>query len=78
MAVEKALGDVGILCLNDLAHEIYHVGPQFDTATSYLTVFKLAAPVGHFEKTILNQNDKVEEKGGFLASEMEGFLSKIL
>ncbi len=78
MTIEEALGHLGILCLNDLVNEIYSVGPNFDEVSNFLMTFKLAAPVGHFEKTILNQNDKVEEKGGFLGGDMDDFLSKIL
>jgi large subunit ribosomal protein L7e len=78
ITVENALGGKGLLCLNDLVKEIYSVGPHFDDAVNFLTSFQLAAPVGNFEKKILNQNDKVEEKGGFLGLEMDNFLKKIL
>ena len=78
ITVEKLLGDKGILCLNDLSHEIYTVGTNFDPALQVLSTFKLAAPVGHYEKVILKQNDKVEERGGFLGDAMDEFLAKIL
>jgi large subunit ribosomal protein L7e len=78
VAIEKALGEHGILCLNDLSHEIFNIGPNFDAATKILCTFKLSAPVGNYEKKILNVNDQVEEKGGFLGDEMETFLAKIL
>lgn len=77
--VEKTLGHLGILCLNDLVKEIYGVGPNFDNVTDFVMPYKLSSPVGHFEKKILNQNDKVEEKGGFLSGDgMDAFLGKIL
>jgi large subunit ribosomal protein L7e len=78
LAVETALGDKGILCLNDLSHEIFNVGPNFNDALKMLCTFKLSAPVGNYEKSVLGINDKVEEKGGFLGDEMESFLEKIL
>ncbi len=79
VTVEKALGDKDILCLNDLSHEIYSIGPNFEEALKILCPFKLACPVGHYEKKILHVNDKVEERGGFLSgSAMEDFLNKIL
>jgi large subunit ribosomal protein L7e len=78
LMVEKVLGDRGLLCLNDLSHEIFTIGPNFAPATSILTTFKLSAPVGHFEKKILDIHDQVEEKGGFLADKMDDFLNKIL
>lgn len=76
--MEEALGDLGILCLNDLVHEIYSVGSNFDKVVQFLHIFKLAAPVGGFESKILDQHDKVEEKGGFLGEAMDEFLGKIL
>lgn len=77
--VEKALGHLGILCLNDLADEIFNVGPNFDAVAEFLMPYKLSSPVGHFEKKILNQNDEVEDKGGFLSGDgMDEFLGKIL
>jgi len=43
-----------------------------------LAPFKLSAPVGAYEKKLLDVTDEVEEKGGFLADEMDAFLAKIL
>lgn len=78
ITVEKLLGDKDILCLNDLSHEIYNVGPNFDTALKVFCPFKLSSPVGHYEKKVLNIHDKVEERGGFLGDKMDAFLNKIL
>jgi large subunit ribosomal protein L7e len=78
LTVEKALGEQNIICLNDLSHEIYTVGPHFDTARKFLCTFKLSSPVGHYEKEILKKNDDVESGGGFLGEDMEVFLNKIL
>ena len=78
MTVETMLGDKGILCLNDLSHEVFSVGPNFDAATKMLCTFKLSSPTGNYEKTILKINDSVEETGGFLGDEMDTFLNKIL
>jgi len=52
LTVEKALGDKGILCLNDLTHEIYNVGENFEAAKNVLCTFALSAPVGHYEKKV--------------------------
>ena len=78
LTVEKALGDKNILCLNDLSHEIFNIGPNFDHCSNMLCTFKLSAPIGHYEKKILQNHDEVEEKGGFLGDSMETFLIKIL
>eukprot|EP01035_Chromulina_nebulosa_P018590 gene18590-24317_t len=76
--IETILGDKGILCLNDLSHEIYTVGEHFNDAIQILKPFKLSAPVGKFEKKILKVNDSVEEKSGFIGNKIEEFLEKIL
>lgn len=78
VAVEKKLGDKGILCLNDLSHEIFRVGEHFAACLGVLCTFKLSCPVGTYEKKLLDVNDEVEEKGGFLGAEMDAFLAKIL
>jgi len=79
VSVEKKLGDRGILCLNDLSHEIYGVGEHFPAATGLLAPFKLSAPVGGYEKKLLEIHDEVEEKGGgFLGGKMDEFLARIL
>lgn len=78
LTVEKLLGDKGILCLNDLSHEIFTVGSNFSSAVEVLSTFKLAAPVGQYEKKVLQEHDEVEERGGFIGDEMETFLTKIL
>ena len=79
LTIEKAFGDKGILCLKDLSHEIYSVGAHFNEALSVLKTFKLAAPVGQYEKKILNVHDEIEEKGGLLSNhEMDEFLSRIV
>ena len=79
MVIEGLLGEkCGILCVSDLVHELYTVGEHFDVAKSLLCTFKLAAPVGGFEKDVLKVHDKVEEKGGFIGSDMEAFIAKIV
>jgi len=44
--IEKVLGDKGIICIEDLIHEIYTVGPNFTAASNFLWPFKLSAPLG--------------------------------
>ena len=78
LTVEQVLGEKGILCLADLVHEIYNVGPGFNDATRILSTFKLSAPVGSYQKKILDVHDDVEEKGGFIGDDMDTFLNKIL
>ncbi|KAL2271943.1 hypothetical protein VTJ83DRAFT_1314 [Remersonia thermophila] len=46
--VEENLGKYGIICIEDLIHEIYTVGPNFKQASNFLWPFKLSNPNGGF------------------------------
>jgi len=46
--IAKALGKFGIICIEDLVHEIYTVGPHFKEANNFLWPFKLSSPLGAF------------------------------
>ena len=52
--IEKALGDKGIICVEDLVHEIYTVGPHFTACSNFLWPFKLSAPLGGMTKKRLH------------------------
>ncbi|KAI9260206.1 ribosomal protein L30, ferredoxin-like fold domain-containing protein [Sporodiniella umbellata] len=42
--IEQALGKYGIICVEDLIHEIATVGPNFKQANNFLWPFKLSNP----------------------------------
>jgi len=44
--IEDKLGKQDIICLEDIVHEIYNVGPHFKQATNFLWPFKLNSPTG--------------------------------
>ncbi|ANB14767.1 ribosomal 60S subunit protein L7B [Sugiyamaella lignohabitans] len=44
--IEESLGKYGIICVEDLIHEIYTVGPHFKQASNFLWPFKLSNPSG--------------------------------
>jgi len=48
--IEQHLGRFNIVCVEDLIHEIYTVGPHFKEANSFLYYFKLNNPRGGFRK----------------------------
>ena len=48
--IEQKLGKFGIICMEDLIHEIYTVGPRFKEANNFLWPFKLSAPRKGFRK----------------------------
>ncbi len=47
--IETALGSKGIICIEDLVHEIFTVGPNFKEANSFLWAFKLSNPTGGYK-----------------------------
>ena len=47
--IEKALGSHGIVCIEDLIHEIVTCGPHFKEANNFLWPFKLTSPRKGFE-----------------------------
>ncbi len=50
--IEKELGAHGIICMEDIVHEVFSLGPNFKAAASFLWPFHLAAPIGGFEKLL--------------------------
>jgi len=46
--IEGSLGKYGIVCMEDLIHEIFTVGPNFRQASNFLWPFKLSNPTGGF------------------------------
>ena len=52
--VEQVLGAHGIICVEDLIHEIYTAGPAFKQANNFLWPFKLSAPTGGIDKKRLH------------------------
>lgn len=44
--IEDALGEEGIICMEDLIHEIYTLGPNFKKAANFLYPFQLSSPTG--------------------------------
>jgi len=48
--IERKLGKRDIICIEDLIHEIYTIGPNFKQATNFLWPFKLNTPTGGWLK----------------------------
>ena len=47
--IRKKLGKKGIICIEDIVHEIYTVGPRFKSVNKFLWPFKLNNPRGGFK-----------------------------
>lgn len=52
--VERGLGSMDLICVEDLIHEIATVGAHFKEANNFLWPFKLSNPVGGFSKKLLH------------------------
>jgi 60S ribosomal protein uL30 len=48
--IDGQLGKYGIICMEDLIHEIFTVGPNFKQAANFLWPFKLNTPTGGWVK----------------------------
>ncbi|CBI38935.3 hypothetical protein VitviT2T_014008 [Vitis vinifera] len=68
--IEQALGKHGIMCIEDIVHEIANVGPHFKEVNSFLWPFTLNKPEGGFQgkKKLFkeggdagNRGDKINE-----------------
>lgn len=46
--IAETLGKMDILCVEDLIHELYTVGPHFKEAANFLWPFKLSSPNGGY------------------------------
>ncbi|KAH7674734.1 large subunit ribosomal protein L7e protein [Dioscorea alata] len=70
--IEEALGKFGIICIEDLIHEIMTVGPHFKEANNFLWPFKLKAPLGGLKK---KRNHYVE---GGDAGNRENYINELI
>lgn len=52
--VEASLGKYGLVCVEDVIHEIFTSGPHFREASRFLWPFKLTGPTGGFVQKLRN------------------------
>ncbi|TNM96163.1 hypothetical protein fugu_015824 [Takifugu bimaculatus] len=85
--VEKALGKYGIICVEDLIHEIYTVGKNFKPANNFLWPFKLSSPRGGMNKKTThfveggdagNREDQINRLNGLYKTRYHGDVLKPL
>ncbi|GFQ05647.1 60S ribosomal protein l7-2 [Phtheirospermum japonicum] len=70
--IEQTLGKHGIICTEDLIHEILTVGPHFKEANNFLWPFQLKAPLGGLKK---KRNHYVE---GGDAGNREDYINELI
>jgi large subunit ribosomal protein L7e len=75
--IEQALGsDTGILCLEDLVHEISTVGENFERVQKFLWPFQLESVRTRYQKDLLHRTDGGEY--GDRGEGMDAFIKQIL
>lgn len=74
--VEQSLGKHGLICMEDLVHEILTVGPHFKEANNFLWPFKLTSPRGGFTKKLIHFNEGGE--AGNREHKINGLIKKML
>jgi len=55
--IEEHLGRFGIICMEDLIHELYTVGPHFREVSRFLWPFKLSTPKGGWTQVTRHYTD---------------------
>ena len=74
--VEGVLGKAGIICVEDLVHEIFTVGPNFRQAANFLWPMKLTSPKGGFGRKLIHFNEGGE--AGNREDKMNGLIKQML
>lgn len=67
--IEETLGpDYGLLCLEDLAHEIYSGGDNFKVVSNFFYPFQLTAPHSKMEKRVFKMKETKDygDKGALI------------
>jgi len=76
LIIEKALGAKGIICVEDLIHEIYTCGDNFKSANNFLFPFKMNSPKGGFARKLLHFNEG--GSAGCRGSKIDALIKKML
>lgn len=75
--IENALGnDHGLICMEDLVHELINGGKSFDVVAKFLTPFPLSATRSRFEKNLLQL--KQGKDYGDRGEEIDEFIKQML
>lgn len=74
--VEKELGNYGIICIDDIIHEISTIGPHFNEVTAFLTPFDMNKSTDKLEKNLLHKDNI--GKGGFKGEKIDEIIELML
>lgn len=78
--IEQALGDShGLICMEDMVHELIHAGENFDAVSKFLVPFPLTSDKSKFEKKLLSANSQFgREHYGDKGEEIDEFIKLML
>jgi 60S ribosomal protein uL30 len=76
LVIEEELGEEGIICVEDLVHELNAAGASFAAAAAFLWPFKLSAPKSRFQTQKLN--DKEGKDYGDKGEEIDEYIKIML
>ena len=74
--IEAQLGEHGIICMEDLIHEIYTVGPHFKEASNFLWPMKLSSPSGGFGNKLKHFNEGGQ--AGLRGEKINGLIKQMI
>ena len=74
--IEECLGRYDIICVEDLIHEIFTVGPHFKEAANFLWPVKLSSPTGGFKAKLLHYNEGGD--AGYRGEKIHELVKKML
>lgn len=74
--IEGVLGKHDIICVEDLIHEIYTVGPHFKEAANFLWPMKLSSPKGGFSRKLIHFNEGGE--AGLRGEKINGLIKQMI
>lgn len=76
--VEEKFGHLGIICVEDLLHELLTCGPNFDEVTKILHTFELRSPVDGWKTARRGKLRKLGGEAGFRGEEINEFFKRLL
>lgn len=71
--IENVLGAQGIICIEDIIHEVFTVGPNFKQVNNFLWPFKLSNPTGGYKGKKLSHFIEGGESGN-----REDYINKLI
>uniref|UniRef100_A0A7S2D5E8 60S ribosomal protein L7 n=1 Tax=Florenciella parvula TaxID=236787 RepID=A0A7S2D5E8_9STRA len=74
--IEECLGSYDIICVEDLIHEIYTVGPHFKQAANFLWPMKLSSPSGGFGNKLKHFNEGGQ--AGLRGEKINGLIKQMI